>query len=244
MGADLLLVLTVTFFAGGIQRVTGMGSALVATPVLVVVYGADEGVRLAVLLGAAISLGLLANLWRHVNWRTVWRLTWPGLLVSPVAALAVFLLPEFALLLLVAVTAASSLLASRSVGLSRVMAGRGASVKAGISAGFLNLTSGLSGPPLLGFAIAERMPTLVFVASAQAVFVALDLVTLAWRGMPTVPLFDLSWLLLAVLVGLVTASATARFIPIRVARFAMFAIAWAGTVAVLVKGLIAFSLLL
>lgn len=242
MEFGLLLALLGTFLAGGIQRVTGMGFALCATPLLVAVYGAAEGVRLVVFLGIVVSVGLLASLWRQVQWRTALKLIWPGLAISPVGAAAVFLLPEGPLLLLVGGAAMASLIAGHSAWLSAAMAGRGASIKAGAASGFLNLTSGLSGPPLIGYAEATRMPRIAFVASVQVVFVAFDAVTIAWRGFPTLPLADTAWLLVAVAGGLGVTSLAARFIPPRLARLLMFTVAWSGTVVVVLKGLFALGL--
>lgn len=119
MEVTLAAALAVAFLAGGIQRITGRGFALCATPVLVV-YGATEGVRLVVVLAGATSLVMLIAMWRLVEWRRAWSLIWPGLLVSPLGALLAFALPEPALLPLVA-GAAITLLTS----------GRGATIKTG-----------------------------------------------------------------------------------------------------------------
>lgn len=236
MELEFALALAAVLVAGGIQRITGMGFALCATPLLVIVYGPLDGVRVVVLLGLVLSLIMLVIQWRAVDVRTAWRLSWPGVAVSPFGALAAVLLPEAALLLLVGAAAVASLVAGRSRRLASLISGRGASIKAGAAAGFLNLTSGLSGPPLVGYAEATRMPVTVFVATVQVVFVVLDGITLAWRGLPTLPIADVVGLGAVMLAGLALGSALARAVPERLGRRLMLAIAWIGTFAVLVKG--------
>ncbi len=239
MEPGFALALLVAFVAGGVQRITGMGFALCATPLLVMIYGAADGVRIVVLLGLILSLCLLLTQRAAVDWRSAWRLTWPGLAASPLGALAVVFLPEAALLLLVGGAAIVSLLAGRSQWLAGIMAGRGATIKAGSAAGLLNLTSGLSGPPLVGYAEAVKMPVVTFIATVQVVFIALDAITIAWRGFPQLPIIDLVWFGLAMGAGLTVASLLARFVPDRWGRRLMFAVAWLGTAAVLAKGSLA-----
>ena len=106
-------------------------------------------------------------------------------------------------------------------------------------AGFLNLSSGLSGPPLLGYAISARMPQATFVASIQIVFIVLDLLTVLWRGLPTIPVNDSVWLLVGSVTGIGLAAIAARWVKPRLAGIAMLCIAWVGTMAVIAKGVLA-----
>ncbi len=233
------MALAVVFLAGGIQRITGMGFALCATPALVVASGATEGVRLVVVLAGATSLVMLVGMWRLVEWRRAWGLIWPGLLASPLGALLAFVLPEPALLLLVAGAAMLTLLAARIRPLALLTSGRGAAIKTGAAAGLLNITSGLSGPPLVRHATETRWSHPSFVASVQLVFIALDLVTVLWRGLPSSPPAESGLLVLAALLGLGAGSLAARRVGTRAARVAMYAIAWLGVLAVLVRGVLA-----
>lgn len=239
MDVTLAAALAVVFVAGGIQRITGMGFALCATPILVVLYGATEGVRLVVVLAGAASVVMLIGMWRLVEWRRAWSLIWPGLLVSPLGALLAFALPEPALLLLVAGAAMLTLLAGRIRPLALLTSGPGATIKTGAAAGLLNITSGLSGPPLVSHATESRWSHRSFVASVQLVFIALDLVTVMWRGFPSSPLTASGLLLLSALLGLAAGSVAARRLGTRTARAAMYAIAWLGVLAVLVRGVLA-----
>jgi hypothetical protein len=78
-----------------------------------------------------------------------------------------------------------------------------------------------------------------FAASAQVIFVALDLATIALRGVPQTSFDDVGALVLATVGGIAIGSILARNVAPRIARIAMLAIAWAGATFVLVRGILA-----
>lgn len=89
--------LVAVFLAGVLQRVTGLGFALVASPVLVVGVGADEAVRLVVVTSLASSSYALAATREHCRPEEVWPLLVFALLaIWPAAFLAKMVAPAVA----------------------------------------------------------------------------------------------------------------------------------------------------
>lgn len=238
---SLLLAAVAALVAAAIQRITGLGFVLVLLGPVVAVYGAREGVTVAVLLALVAAVAALPLVWRQIDRARAWRLIWPGLIAAPAGALVVQVLPEPALLLLVAAMAFFALLAGHLPALSAALTGRAGALAAGGAAGFMHVTSGLSGPPLAAHAVGDGWPQRSFAATVQLIFAVFSLVSVALRGLPALPPSDVGILVAATVVGIVVGTALTRFVPPRIARASMLAIAWAGAVVVLVRGIVALT---
>lgn len=235
----VILAGAAAFVAAIIQRITGLGFVLVLVGPIVLLYGPVDGITIAVILALVASLVAIPLVWRRIDWRRTWWLVWPGLLAAPLGVLVVRLLPEAALLILIAAMAYFALVAGHVPALSASLTGRTGAVVAGSAAGFMNAASGLGGPPLAAYAVGDRWAQVRFAASAQVIFVALDLASIALRGLPLMPLEDLGALALATVAGIAIGSILARNLAPRIARIAMLAIAWAGATVVLARGILA-----
>lgn len=227
------------FVAAVIQRITGLGFVLVLVGPIVLLYGPVEGITIGVLLALVASLSAIPLVWRRVEWRRTWWLIWPGLIAAPFGALLVQVLPEPALLLLIAAMAFFALVAGRIPALSASLRGRPGAVVAGSAAGFMHVASGLSGPPLAAYAVGDNWEQRRFAASVQVIFAVLSAVSVALRGLPASPVADV-WLLVGATVGgILIGTILARHVSPKIARRAMLAIAWAGATVVLVRGILA-----
>lgn len=227
------------FVAAVIQRITGLGFVLVLVGPIVLLYGPVEGVTLGILLALVASLSAIPLVWRHIEWARTWWLIWPGLVAAPFGALLVNLLPEPALLLLIAAMAYFALVAGWIPALAASLRGRPGAVVAGSAAGFMHVASGLSGPPLAAYAVGDSWPQRRFAASVQAIFATFSVVSVALRGLPASPVANVGVLVGATVAGIAIGTLLSRHVPPRVARTAMLAIAWAGATVVLLRGILA-----
>lgn len=227
------------FVAAVIQRITGLGFVLVLVGPIVLLYGPVEGVTIAVILALVASLVAIPMVWRRIDWRRTWWLVWPGLLAAPFGVLVVRLLPDAALLLLIAAMAYFALVAGHLPAMSASLTGRTGAIVAGSASGFMNAASGLGGPPLAAYAVGDRWAQVRFAASAQVIFVAFDAVAIALRGLPASPIEDIGFLVVATIAGIAIGTILSRNVSPRIARFAMLSIAWAGATVVLVRGILA-----
>ncbi|MET0296720.1 MAG: TSUP family transporter, partial [Microbacterium sp.] len=185
----MLLVLAglAAFIAAVIQRITGLGFVLVLIGPVVLVYGPVEGVTIGILLALVASSSAVPLVWRRVEWKRTWWLIWPGLLAAPLGALLVQVLPDAALLLLIAAMAYFALIAGWIPVLSASLTGRSGAVVAGAAGGFMHVASGLSGPALAAYAVGDKWEQRSFAASVQVIFVAFSAVSVALRGLPASP---------------------------------------------------------
>jgi uncharacterized membrane protein YfcA len=235
----VVLACVAAFVAAVIQRITGLGFVLVLVGPIVLLYGPLEGVTIGVLLALVASLSAIPLVWRQIEWHRIWWLIWPGLVAAPFGALLVRVLPEPALLLLIAAMAYFALVAGWIPMLAASLRGRTGAVVAGSTAGFMHVASGLSGPPLAAYAVGDRWDQRRFAASVQVIFAVLSVVSVALRGLPVSPATDIWLLVAATTAGILAGTLLTRFVPPRIARRAMLAIAWAGATVVLVRGILA-----
>ncbi|MDP3950960.1 sulfite exporter TauE/SafE family protein [Microbacterium sp.] len=238
----LALVCVAALVAAVIQRVTGLAFILVLIGPAVLVYGPIQGVTVAVLLAIVASAIALPSAWRQVDWRRTLWLLGAGLVAAPFGALLTRILPEPALLFTIAGMAAVALLAHRlgGVAAASLRGGRGAILAGGV-AGFMHASSGLSGPALAAFAVGDRWDQRRFAASAQVILLGYGLVSVLLRGLPSIPAGDLTLLGACTAVGILGGALLTKVIPVALARRVMLWCAWAGTVVVFARGLLALA---
>lgn len=236
----LVLVGLVAGVAAVIQRITGLAFILVLIGPAVLVYGPIDGVTLAVLLAVIASLCAVPSSWRSVDWRRTRWLLVVGLAAAPFGALMPRVLPESALLFVIAGMAIVALLAPIFSGVVAVsLRGRRGMILAGATAGFMHASSGLSGPPLAMYAVGDKWDQRSFAASAQVILLGYGIVSLTLRGMPATPPWDLALLSACTVIGIIGGSFLVRVVPERLARTAMLWCAWAGALVVLVRAFFA-----
>lgn len=203
-------------------------------------YGPVDGVTLAVLLAVVASAIALPSAWREVDWRRALWLLGAGLVAAPFGALMPRLLPEPALLFAIAALAIVALLGPRlSVPASAVFRGRRGTIVAGAAAGFMHAASGLSGPALAAYAIAERWDQRRFAASAQVILLGYGLTSVLLRGLPAAPAWDIALLGACTAAGILCGALLVRRVPVALARAVMLWCAWIGALVVLVRAIVA-----
>lgn len=222
-----------------LQRVTGVGFALVAAPLLVVLLGPFDGVLVVNLLGTVTASLIFLRVRREVEYkRVLWLLapalaaTIPGAWVARHAHPAVL---SLVIALLVLMALAGSLLVRRT----RLFSGRGGALAGGLTSGFMNVTAGVGGPAIAAYAVASRWPHPAFAASVQLYFMVLGAGSiLAKFSFPVLESTQWIGMLSGLVAGIVIGDCLARWIPAIAARRAAIVLAVAGALAVLAKGVL------
>lgn len=220
------------------QRLTGMGFALVASPLVVLVLGAITGVQLLQVLSMTASLLVLAQVWREVEWGKAGLLLLPALAgILPGAWLAKTL-PAPVLEIVIGGMIIVALLATIFSDRAKVFKGAPGLVGAGFLSGFMNVTASVGGPAVVLYALSTRWRHELFVATVQAYFVGLNIFSLAVKGLPLLPWQ--AWIVSAVALalGMVLGNHLARRVHADTARRGMIAVALLGAVATVVKGVL------
>ena len=240
----MLLLVTLSVFVGAAsQRITGMGFALIASPAIVIVLGAFDGVIVVNLCAVVSSLLILPRVWRYVEWA---RFTWlvvPALVGTAAGAVVAARLPgpvlQFGVGVLVIVALTVILIVTRT---SHRATGRSPAIIAGAASGFMNATAGVGGPALSVYAVATRWPQAGFAATAQPYFVVIGTASLVGKlaatgwAMPGLDVATWAWVVVALLAGLGAGELLHARVSHVVARVAVIVIAYLGGAAAVIDG--------
>ena len=227
------------------QRVSGMGFALVVSPVLVLLIGPFDGVLMVNLCGGISALMVISRVWRSIDWRQFAMLAVPAVLaIIPGALLSVRLGgPVFQIvvggILVVALTV--SLLMNH---FDRRVAQFPAALISGTASGFMSATVGVGGPGMSVYAILTRWEQRSFAATIQPFFVLTGMTSFSTKvlfnesGLP-----DYDWwlwvlIIASTIVGLVLGEQVARWVSVRVARITVIVISYLGGVLAIIDGIV------
>ncbi|MEV6105185.1 sulfite exporter TauE/SafE family protein [Streptomyces sp. NPDC051940] len=236
--AGEIAVGAIVLVGASVQRLAGIGFALVCVPALVLLLGADEGVALCNLGAAAISAVGLAQggAWREIRPQAMLPLLAAAACTVPVGAWVAHALPEPQLLTVIGVLVTVAVTAVIRGARIPALSGRGGAVAAGAASGFMNSSSGVGGPALSLYAVNAGWTVREFVPNAQLYGVAVNGLSIAAKGTPG--LTRPGWLLVAAALagGAVIGAVLADRIPERRARGVVLGLALLGGVTILGKG--------
>lgn len=152
-----------------LQRVTGLGFALVSGPLLVLVLNPFDGIVLANILSGVVAAWIVLRSYKFANWATAGKLCIGIVLGVPIGAVIVLTLDQSLLLIFVgAITAFAVILVIMHKNILVLRSKYGA-VIAGLVSGFSNVTAGVGGPALAMYGVAHAMPMFVFIPTIQVV---------------------------------------------------------------------------
>lgn len=232
------VLLAVAVLLGALtQRATGLGFALVSAPFLVLLLGPTAGVSLSNVLSASLCALVLARTGRRTLWREVAVLAVPALLAIPLGVLVVRTLPDGPLLIAVGALSVGAV-GVVAVGRRReLLPGRRSAVLAGALAGFMNVTAGVGGPMVTAYAVSRHWPLPVFIPTAQATLLVVNVASLAAKGLPS--LGPTVWVAsgIALVAGLGAGELVSRRLGAARGLQLVIAVALAGGIATVVRGL-------
>ena len=167
------------------QSITGFGFSLVCAPFLVAAYRAPTGIQLNLVLSALVNVAVLVREHEHADRRAATLLLLPALVaVLPAAWLAhhtgsgpLTIAAGAACLVAVAALAAGTHLPRLS--------GRTGTITVGLLSGATNVIAGISGPPVVIFAVNNDWPAVQVRPTLQLFFLGLNILTIASLGLPT-----------------------------------------------------------
>lgn len=234
--ADLVLT-GIILVGASVQRLAGIGFALVAVPALVLLLGPAEGVLLANCGAGAISAVGLVGSWRDVRLAAMLPLVAAAGCTVPAGTWVAARMSEPALLVSTgALLSAAVLLVMRGARVS-ALRGAGGALAAGAASGFMNSSAGVGGPAVSLYAVNAGWTTREFVPNAQFYGVVVNIFSVAAKHPPqlTAPV----WLLTAAGIagGALIGKTLAGRIPEHRARLIVLLLALAGGLTTLGKGL-------
>jgi uncharacterized protein len=220
-----------------VQRLAGVGFALVAVPALVLLLGTADGVLLANCATAAICAVGVAGGWRQIRLAPMLPLVIASACTVPTGAWVAARLPEAVLLVGMGVLVCAAVLPIMwGIRLPALHGTRGA-LAAGAASGFMNSSAGVGGPAVSLYAVNAGWTVREFVPNAHFQGVVVNVFSIGARGLPQ--LTTSVWLLAAAGIagGAVIGKVLAERVPERRARPLVLLLALVGGLTTLGKGL-------
>jgi len=236
------LLLLAVFVGSGMQRVTGMGFALVAAPFLVLLLGPIDGVILVNFCGALTAAIILTRVVRDVDWRRAAALAIYAFVGIIPGALVLQFIPGAWLEISIGILIAAGLTVSVNLGRVYIRDRHRLRAVAGAASGFMNATAGIGGPAVSIYALATTWPHRSFVASMQPYFLVIGLASLGAKFASGSTFPSLSggvWIMVAVAcaAGLVLGELLGRVVEPHVARRMLVVVAYIGAGATISRGI-------
>jgi uncharacterized protein len=232
-----LLLGGIVLLGASVQRMTGMGFALVAAPGLVLLLGPTQGVLLSNCGSGAISAIGLAATWRQVRLGSMVPLVLAAACTVPLGSWAALRLPEPWLLVGVGVVVCVAVLfVMRGVRVPALRARRGA-VAAGAASGFMNASAGVGGPAVSLYAVNAGWTAAQFFPNAQFYAVVVNALSVATKSPPHLSAPAWTTIGAALLAGALIGRFLAERTPEHQAKRAVLWLALAGGTITLTKGL-------
>ena len=238
MSILLAAILLVILAAAAVQRIAGVGFALIVSPALVLLQGPD-GIVLSNLLGAVVCAVVLVSVWRDVDGRRALLLAPAGLLgVFPGVYLSSHLSPgplQVSIGLIILIGLSGALVSKRLV----LSPATGTTLASGFGSGFMTASAGVGGPTLTFYAITTRWEQRPFAATVQISFMSQAILSLTLKGFSPLPdVLPVLAMFAAMGTGTWLGRLVAGRVPAQTARTVAVVVAIVGSIATTVKGLL------
>lgn len=218
------------------QRVTGLGFALVASPLLILVLGPFQGVLLANLLTLVLNAVVLAGTWRAAEPRRLALLVPAAILAALAGAPLGRLIPSAWMLTISGALVLGALILVMTMRHVRLFRGRIGALAAGAISGFMNATSGVGGAAITLYAMNISWEQASFYASMQVYLAVLNLASFLPKGLPHLGQAVGLVVVAALALGFAGGHWLARLVSLDWARKGAVCLALAGADANLAKG--------
>jgi len=242
--ALLAVVFGLILVAAVLQRITGLGFAMMLAPFLVVILGPHTGVMLTNMLAFVAPLLMMPLVWRDIEWRRL-------LIIAPVALLVMPLFGWIAAVspagpLYIAVASLVLLGLALSLVVSRIHAradGPITRVLTGVGAGGGVILAGVGGPAMTVYAVVSRWNVKAFAATLQPFWVLLSvsgfLTKMVFSGdeIPVFPVWFWFGSLAVIVAGLALGTMIRRWVRDATVRRLVIFLAFVGALLSLVTGI-------
>lgn len=238
MTAELPVALTIiglVVLASGLQRLTGVGFAMMMAPFLVVMIGPHGGVMLTALLAIIAPALMIPQVWNEIEWRRLAIIAPVAILVMPFFGWLADTTPQGPLYIVVAILVILGLSASLIVSrINAVADGSTTQALTGLGVGGGVVLAGVGGPAITIFAVLSRWEIRSFAATMQPLWALMSIggfltkLTFSGNELPTLPWWFWLGSLVAILIGMRIATAVRLWVNDHLARRIVIVLAFLG----------------
>lgn len=204
-----LAIIGLVILAAALQRLTGLGFAMMMSPFLVVMIGPHGGVMLTNLLSFLAPALMLPAVWKDIDWRRLAVIGPAAVLVMPAFGWLADASPQGPLYIVVAslviLGLSMSLIISR---INKTVDGFATRALTGLGAGGGVVLAGVGGPAMTVYVVLSRMDIRSFAATLQPLWILMAVggfltkLTFSGNEVPAFPWWFWAGSLVAILVGM------------------------------------------
>ena len=231
------LTIAAVAFGATTHAVTGLGFSIVCVPVLTVVYGGRDGVRMANLLALGVNVLVLGREGRHADFRRAFSLLVPAAIAAPLAAVAIRYANEDVLSIIAGVLVLATVVALAVGARAPSLSGPLGAILAGSASGAMNVVAGIGGPTVASYASNAQWPPDRLRPTLATYFFGLNVVSVASRGAPDISSGLLIGCAAALVVGYTCGVVLRGRIDVRHLQLGTLVLAGCGAVAAIVTGI-------
>ncbi|MDO5682990.1 MAG: sulfite exporter TauE/SafE family protein [Propionibacteriaceae bacterium] len=223
------------------QRTTGMGFVLLAVPFLVLAQGPINGVILANWCGVIAAGTNLIAVRKQVDWSRILWISGASVIGCIPGALLIRFAPINVLALVVALITLVALIVSVRSPEGGIADGFGARTGAGFLSGFMGVTAGVAGPAMVIYRKAVNWSNIKqFTASLQFHFTVAGIAALLakWGQGPSFSIPQWAVFVSMLFIGGFIGARLSRLVSPKLGLKLVISIAFAGTIATLVRAVI------
>jgi len=240
----IALVIIAVAFGAFSQRATGMGLALVASPVLLLVLEPITAVILINLCGIVSGLLIAARTWRYVDWHRYRQIGLAAVIGAIPGTIILLVLPSSWLKIGIGgILIVSLLLSTLTRRTENEVDGLAIRVGFGLAFGFIGSSAAVGGPAISVYAILSRWKQQSFAATMQPLLLTIAGVSVLSKviidpaSWPNLDWREWAGIAFGLAAGLATGDALSSRIKPSHARLAVVIVAYLGAAAAIVKGL-------
>lgn len=235
--AGVVAIGAMAAIAASAQAISGFGMNLILAPVAQLALPGAAAVRLVVGAGALLNSGLLAAGWRSIVWRSVCYLAFPALATTVVLGPVVSRAGSRPVSVAVAAVTVLAVAATAVAAPPAPLTGPAGALLAGVLSGALNVSSGVSGPPVAVYAAAQPWSPRQLVATVQAVFLPINVAAFIVLNAAAVPAAMAGAGVAGTGAGLLAGTYLRDRVSPRLVRMGVLVIAVTGAAVILAKAL-------
>lgn len=170
-----LTIVALVVIAALLQRVTGLGFAMMLAPFLTVMIGPHAGVMLTNALSLAAPIIMLPLVWKHVEWRKLALIIPAAVVTLPIGGWAAEAMPQGMLSVVIGAVVFIGLTASLIISkVAKPIDGPITRILTGVGAGGGAVMAGVGGPAMTVYGVLSRWDVVKFAATLQPLWMVLS----------------------------------------------------------------------
>ena len=172
---SLLWIILIVFLGALIRSTFGFGDALIEMPLLAMIISIKIATPIVAAYGIVLAIAILCKEWRHINFRSTWRLILSSAIGIPFGIYYLHTVPETVTKIVLGIFLILIALFNIIYPKNMPTVPQNSAYGFGFLAGILGSAYNTNGPPILLYAVMQKWDPATFRATMQSYFLPINL---------------------------------------------------------------------